>query len=135
MHRGAAILLVEDEVLIAMAIGSEIEEEGGIVIGPATTTTEALNLIDECLTTELPIAGAVLDANLLDRDVTPVVLRLLDLGVPIVIHSATGPPAEVLALIEAVPWIPKPTPVAKLVAALCQEIARSEEFATDCPTA
>ena len=127
MHRGAAIIVVEDEVLIAMTIMSEIEDEGGLVIGPAFTTAEALELIDECLASEVPIAGAILDANLIDRDVTPVALRLLDLGVPIVIHSATGPPAQVLAVTDAIPWIPKPMPVAKLVSALCQEIARAQK--------
>jgi DNA-binding response OmpR family regulator len=53
------ILLVEDEVIIAMMLEDMITELGGIVVGPASTLDSGMALA----TNEL-VDGAILDVNL-----------------------------------------------------------------------
>ena len=55
------ILIVEDEVPIAMALAEGLERAGHLVTGPASTMAEALALC-EALSPEL----ALLDVNLRD---------------------------------------------------------------------
>ena len=56
------VLIVEDEVLIAMALANSLEEGGHEVVGPAATMAEALALCEAAAPPEL----AVVDINLRD---------------------------------------------------------------------
>ena len=56
------VLIVEDEVLIAMALANSLEEGGHEVVGPAATMAEALALCEAAAAPEL----AVVDINLRD---------------------------------------------------------------------
>ena len=131
MYKGAPILVVEDEILIAMDLAMAIEAAGGLVLGPATTTVAALALIEEAVAANMVIAAALLDTNLADRDVTPVALRLLDLGVPIVMHSAVGPPPGVKASANEISWVCKPASARRVVASLSYELGRTVPRKTD----
>lgn len=84
------VLVVEDEFLIAMEMEDLLLEEGFGVVGPAGTVAYALDLLAH----QTPDM-AVLDVNIGDKRVTPVVLRLRSLGIPFVIASASD--AESLA--------------------------------------
>ncbi len=99
------ILIVEDEFLIALSLAEAVAELEGDVLGPVPTVREALQVLDS-----RQIAGAILDAKLLDRDVTPVALRLADTGIPFVMHTATGLPPEVAERWPDVPVLHKPVP-------------------------
>ena len=125
MDQNVFILIVEDEALIAMDFVLAVEAAGGIVVGPAASTIEALALIEEAQAAKHSIAAAVLDGNLIDRDVTPVALRLLALGVPIVMYSAVQPPPTLAAAASGLPWIQKRASTAKVVARLSDEIDRA----------
>ena len=94
---GRAILIVEDETLIALDLADTVVACGGIVVGPASTVVEAQQLLGTA-----HIDGAICDGMLTDRDCTPVALALCDRGIPMVVHSATGPPP---ALREAYPTL------------------------------
>lgn len=61
MHalEGKRVLIVEDEFLIAMTARDMIEEFGAVVIGPAATVSEALELVGK-----ETIDIALLDLNL-----------------------------------------------------------------------
>jgi DNA-binding NtrC family response regulator len=111
------ILIVEDEAFVALDLSMAVEEFHGQVIGPVATVTEALAL----LKTET-IAAAILDANLADRDVTPVALRLAERGVPFVIHTGSGIPAELAAIHPNLTMIVKPVPSAIVIVCLLNEM-------------
>ena len=109
-----AVLIVEDEFLIAMDLQMLLESFGWRVMGPAATVQAALQLLKE----ELP-AVALLDVNLGRELVTPVAQALVDLGVPFAITSAYDKPeqfgGEILA---GVPNIGKPVAERRLMATL-----------------
>ena len=115
-----SILLVEDNAFVSMDLAFAVEQLNGCVVGPAATTTEALALIERHA-----LAGAVLDCDLADRDVTPVALLLADMGVPIILHTGTGPPAELLRAIPDVTVIPKPLASSEVVRILAKHIEDS----------
>jgi len=77
------VLVVEDELFVAMDIERVLLENGYAVLGPASTITAALRLLDF----EVPDV-ALLDFNVLGEPVTPVADRLRIIGIPIVLTSA-----------------------------------------------
>ncbi|MBN8608618.1 MAG: response regulator [Caulobacterales bacterium] len=72
------ILVVEDDLLIAMELGERLSEMGHIVLGPAHSIEQAESL----LKTHHPHA-ALLDANVAGTSSVPLGERLAGLGVPI----------------------------------------------------
>lgn len=114
-----AILIVEDNCFLALDLAVAVEDLDGQVVGPVASAADALLLLDKHR-----ISGAVLDCQLSDRDVTPVVLTLVDKGVPLVIQTGTGVPA---ALAEALPGLPcmrKPVKPAKVLELLAEQISK-----------
>jgi DNA-binding response OmpR family regulator len=114
-----AVLIVEDNVYMALDLSQAVEESNGRVIGPVGTVAEALALIED-----EPIAAALLDSQLADRDVTPVVMVLAAKGVPFVIHSSTGLPPEVEQLHPDVPLLAKPLHAEAVLTCLLSEMER-----------
>ena len=78
-----AILVVEDEFLIAMEMEAILTAHGLVVIGPVATVDGALDLLKR----QRPDA-AVLDINLRGIAVTPVARTLREMNVPFVIATA-----------------------------------------------
>lgn len=76
------VLLVEDEIFVAMDIQMTLEDEGWTVAGPFPSTAEALSYLDQNVPT-----CAILDVRLSDGDVFPVADRLRETNVPFVFHS------------------------------------------------
>ena len=81
--RGTRVLVVEDEMLVAMMIEDMLEKFGCTVVGPASRVAAALVLIEA-----EDIDGAVLDVNLGGERVFPVAEMLRSRGIPFVF--ATG---------------------------------------------
>lgn len=113
---GRRLLVVEDEVFVAMLIEDVLEGAGGAVIGPAARVDEALALIEA----ENP-DGALLDVNLGGELVYPVAEALARLEIPFVFVTGYG--AEgIAAPFKGRPTIKKPflpaAFVAQVVAAL-----------------
>ena len=77
MLAGIAILIVEDQFLIADEMRLALEELGGTVLGPVSTVGAALALLRE----QRPDV-AVLDVDLQGEHVWPVAERLRAIGVP-----------------------------------------------------
>jgi DNA-binding LytR/AlgR family response regulator len=103
MFDNQPILIVEDEPLIAMCLADTVECMKGLVVGPAASVKEALVLIERHA-----IAAAILDANLSDRDITPVALLLTKLRVPFIVHTAVGLPAGLARIIHKIRVVLKP---------------------------
>lgn len=108
------VLVVEDEFLIAMELTEVLEEGGFRVLGPASTVSAALKLLDQ----HRPDA-AVLDLNLRNEMVTPVAQVLRRMTVPFAIASAYSssqwPQDDTL---QGVPSLGKPTSPTRLIAVL-----------------
>lgn len=77
------VLVVEDELLVAMDLEAVLIEAGHQVLGPAASVDEALRLLE----TKRPDV-ALLDYNLQGETVVPVAESLSDLDVPFVLASA-----------------------------------------------
>ena len=118
MLNGMPILIVEDEAFIAMDLAEAIEHVEGQPVGPVATVAEAFELLN----TET-VEAAILDANLIDRDVTPLALALIERGVPFVIHTGTGVPEELAQRHPNIPVIPKPARSTLVLAALLQHVS------------
>lgn len=97
------ILIVEDEAIIALGLELAAIDSGARVSGPFATTAAALAAIADD-----PPQGAILDANLWDGPITPVVRWLISERIPVVLHSAQGMPADLAAEFSDLPSVPKP---------------------------
>ena len=75
------VLIVEDEVLIAMQMKEVLTQRGWQVLGPVTNMNDASALLDSHGTPDV----AVLDANLNGELAAPLAKRLRDAGVPVVL--------------------------------------------------
>src|SRR5262245_28913521 len=71
------ILVVEDEPIIALGIAETIARAGGIIIGPAHTVSQALNLISSTT-----VDAAVLDYRLEKENALPIAEVLQAAGIP-----------------------------------------------------
>jgi two-component SAPR family response regulator len=79
---GCRILVVEDEMLIAMAIEELLQASGGEIVGPVATLERALKLA-----WEETFDAAILDVTIRGGKVYPVAEALLARGIPFVFAS------------------------------------------------
>jgi DNA-binding response OmpR family regulator len=114
---GRRILLVEDELLVAMLIEAVLEEQNCITVGPFSDLTSALEAAHR-----EQVDGAVLDINLAGQMVFPVAEVLDARGVPFLLLSGYGamalPPDR-----RHWPVCDKPFKTDELVATLSRVIA------------
>jgi CheY-like chemotaxis protein len=82
---GKRVLVVEDELMIRMLLEGMLTDLGHTVAAEAGAIDEALSLAKQA---EFDIA--VLDVNLNDQPITPVVEALIQRGVPFVFASGYG---------------------------------------------
>ena len=114
------MLLVEDEVLIALHLEHLLGQRGWRVRGPAATVAQALHLLEDG---EAP-AVALLDVNLRGELVTPVAEVLRARGVPFVLASAYDRPELAAAGLAGAPNVGKPASDGRLLAALARAVER-----------
>jgi DNA-binding response OmpR family regulator len=82
---GLRIMVVEDELLVAMLIEDALALEGADVLGPFSTLAEALPAAET-----LGIDAAVLDVNLRGERVYPAAQALAARGIPFLLLSGYG---------------------------------------------
>jgi DNA-binding response OmpR family regulator len=109
--RGRRVMIVEDEMLVAMELETLLAEQGCAVVGPAPTAARALALIEE----ELPDA-AILDVNLDGQTALPVAVALNAQGVPFLL--ATGYSHALQPEMQDAPRVDKPVDHDRLVRVL-----------------
>lgn len=118
---GLRVLVVEDELLVAMEIESLLDRLGCEVVGPVATVREALDAIRE-----RELDGAILDVNLHGEYAYPAAEALLARAVPFVFLSGyTGLP-DPPPVLGGVPRLGKPFAAAELadaVARVCGRVA------------
>ena len=76
------VLIVEDEVLIALDLVDVVCSAGGHAVGPAVSVRQAHEHLNENLVT-----AAILDVNLGNEDSLDVARRLRCAGIPFIYHS------------------------------------------------
>jgi DNA-binding response OmpR family regulator len=100
---GLRILVVEDEMLIAMLLEEMLEMLGCEVVGPAATLDEAVAAVPANR-----FDGALLDANLHGRDSSPVAEALREHGIPFILVTGYGRSDLEPTALRAAPRVRKP---------------------------
>jgi CheY-like chemotaxis protein len=117
---GLRVLIVEDELVIAMELENLLRGLGCIVLGPAPTVRAALRT----LAAERPDV-AVLDVNLQGERVTLVAEALREQGVPFVLVTGYGSERLHEEALQDAPHLRKPVEANELARAL-EILARPE---------
>src|SRR5688500_12143878 len=91
MLSGLRVLIVEDEPVLADDLSEIITEAEGVVVGPIATVKDARALIKGGTIFDV----AILDVNLTDGVVTPVLEALQARGVPVVVYTGGTVPEDV----------------------------------------
>lgn len=99
---GLRLLVVEDEMLIAMTIEDVLTDLGCTVVGPASSVAKAMDLL-----TKEEIDGAILDLNLKGEQALPVAEALHKRGTPFFFLTGYGSTGSNQLLFDA-PTLPKP---------------------------
>jgi len=116
-----SVLIVEDNVYVALDLCAAVEEMNGRVVGPASSVADALTLLDSA-----HVSAAILDCHLEDSEATQVASRLVEKNIPYVLHTGTPVSADLTALRPGAPVLTKPVKPKHVVEAL----ARHAEKAT-----
>ena len=110
---GCRVLVVEDEMLLAMELESLLEEQGCAIIGPVSTVGRALSLLDN-----ERADVALLDLNLNGQPAAPVAAALTAQGVPFVLVTGYGESQSSEPELQGAPRVDKPVDHQELVRAL-----------------
>jgi len=96
-------MIVEDQMLIGLALEAYLEENGFAVAGPFPTKGKALRW----LTSETPDL-ALLDVMLADGNCLDLARELKRRGIPFAVYSALPPTDAEHPELGGVPWLEKP---------------------------
>ncbi len=118
MLNQASVLVAEDEPFIALDLALAIEDAGGEVVGPVASVREALVLLEK-----RPVMAAILDVDLCDQDISPVVEILAGLGIQIIVQTGLGLPPDLAARFPDLVVRVKPSVAADLIAQLAALIS------------
>jgi CheY-like chemotaxis protein len=99
---GLRLLVVEDEMLIAMTIEDVLTDLGCIVVGPAGSVAKALEILKH-----QDVDGAILDLNLKGEQALPVAEALHKRGTPFFFLTGYGSAGLDQTQFSA-PTLPKP---------------------------
>ena len=116
---GRRILVVEDEMMIAMLVEDMLLELGCTGVGPAHGLAEALALAQS----EPGLDAALLDVNLAGQPVFPVADALREKGVPAVFSTGYGD-AGLRDIDRGSPVLQKPFRAGDLARALGEALGR-----------
>lgn len=110
--QGMRILLVEDEVVVAMELRASFEDHGACVIGPRRTVRSAIEGAEEP-----NLSAAVLDVRIGGESIAPVARRLAERGTPFLFYTGESLPDWIRAEWPAAEVISKPAMGRQLVEA------------------
>jgi DNA-binding NtrC family response regulator len=99
-------------------VAATVEDANGTVVGPVGTVRQAIDLISK-----QPVDAAILDVNLADGDLEPILDRLKSQNIFVVIHTGGGLPAHLAARYPEVPVFQKPVPPYVLTRALATALS------------
>jgi DNA-binding NtrC family response regulator len=114
MLSGCRVLVVEDEALIADDISHLLIEAEGVPIGPISSVMEARRLLKEGTLLD----AALLDVNLADGPVTPILEALNARGIPTLIYTGGEVPEGIRQRHPDLIALAKPVQPARLIGEL-----------------
>lgn len=117
--KGKTVLVVEDEMLLALDYETQLQEAGARVLGPAPREAKALDLLAH----ERPDA-AVVDLNLHGDQPAELARMLVERQVPFVVVTGYGDRLFSEPALQAAPRLHKPVQAADLVRQLRQAVDR-----------
>ena len=120
MFNDKPVLIVEDNLFLAVDLSQAIEELDGRVLGPTNRISEALELLDS-----EEVAAAIVDIHLTDLDIFMLTCRLTQLGVPFVIQVESSLPDTIRFLHPEVPVLRKPVQPRAVLTCLLDEIRKN----------
>lgn len=109
------VLVVEDEVIVALDLSETVRDMGFRVDGPYANKSHAFIAIDE----EMP-DFAILDVMTADGEVYPLADALAEAGVPIIFHSGHVTAREIADRYPQAQAAAKPCPPSKLIAMITE---------------
>jgi len=119
--QGARILIVEDEVLLAIDLADRLKREGCDVIGPASREAKALALLER-----VRPDAVVLDLNLDGKLPIGLAKTLVARQIPFVIVTGYGNRQLDVAMLQQAPRLDKPIKMPDLVRALSNLIRAAD---------
>lgn len=102
-HSGCRVLVVEDEALVAMQVKSDLESAGHVVVGPARTLAQGIELARD---NELDFA--LLDLRLGDDLSTQVAEQLISRGIPFAFSTGYADRGILPKHLQTIPCLAKP---------------------------
>jgi DNA-binding NtrC family response regulator len=114
MLSGYQVLVVEDEAIVAEDISEAIREAEGVVLGPFPGAREARDLLKG----DSRVDVAVLDVNVRDGAITPVLEALHARRIPTVIYTGGALPKYMRRRHPDLTVLSKPIRTARLIAEL-----------------
>ncbi len=115
VDRKISVLLVDDEPLISLDLCDTLSEAGYLVIGPASTISAALALLDR----QRPQL-AVIDVKFRDGVCLELARELRQRGVPFIVHTGYPPDGSDAIEFRDAPRLTKPASPPDLLKALSQ---------------
>lgn len=116
--RGARIMIVEDELLIALDMESAFRDAGAEIVGPFTTVAAALDAAES-----EPVSLAVLDVRLGRGTTEKVSDRLAQRGIPFLFYSGQALPPGMREKCSRAVFVDKPATQEELVGAAARALA------------
>ncbi len=104
MQATERILIVEDEVFIALDLVDIVERAGYVVDGPYGSVRETMKALERGIP-----RCAILDVKLMDGEVFPAADVLSEYKVPVIFHSGHADPQELSARYPLATTCPKPS--------------------------
>jgi len=120
MFRDKPVLIVEDNLYLALDLAAALEDCDARVVGPASSVAEALDLLDSD-----PIAAAIVDSHLDERNVAVLTRQLAARRVPFVIYTATPVPPAIKRDHPHVPVLLKPLQPRTVMSSLAVEMRKA----------
>jgi DNA-binding response OmpR family regulator len=109
MNNCPNILLLEDDLLLAMDMEDHLLQTGHKIVGPFGRIADAIDAIPRN-----ELAGAIVDLNLHGELSFPVIKMLQEHSVPVIVCSGYAELPEVKSRLEGLPMLPKPWNARKL---------------------
>ncbi len=103
------ILLLEDDLLLAMDMEDHLLQTGHKIVGPFGRIADAMDAIPRN-----DLAGAIVDLNLHGELSVPVIEMLQERDVPVIVCSGCAEMPELKSRLKDLPMLPKPLNAQKL---------------------
>lgn len=118
---GLTILVVDDEWFVSAALAEALQRAGADVPKPAASIEQALALVDE-----YEADFAVLDYNIAGQPVIPVIQRLAENDVPMMIVSGYGSRLKLPEEFSDIAVFSKPVSEDRLISEIAERMRRNE---------